>query len=108
MLETRGFSEVPFLKSEMSQDITIFDSANEAGCGMPYRPSVNANYMYCNAFSKEIPPVTRRLVTWLHDQKESFLRAWGLERGDIDAWDFYPRVALLHKSSDGVHCMNPA
>ncbi len=82
------------LKSEMPLDITIFDAANEAGCGMPYRPGMNADYMYCNAFSKEIPPVTRRLVTWLHDQDDSFLHAWDLERGDIDARDFYPRVLI--------------
>ena len=82
------------LKSEIPLDITIFDAADRVGCGMPYRAQMNADYMYCNAFSREIPPITSRLVTWLHDQDDSFLETWGLDRGDIDARDFYPRVLI--------------
>ena len=82
------------LKSETTLDITIFEAEQEMGCGMPYRAGMNADYMFCNAFSKEIPAITRRLVTWLHDQDAAFLKDWGLEPGDIDARDFYPRVLL--------------
>ncbi len=82
------------LKSETALDLTIFDMADLAGCGMPYRSGMNADYMYCNAFSKEIPPITRRLVTWLHDQDDNFLHDWDLEQDDIDARDFYPRVLI--------------
>ena len=82
------------LKSEVPLDLTIFETSKYAGCGMPYRSGMNADYMYCNAFSKEIPPITRRLVTWLHDQDDKFLEAWDLDRADIDARDFYPRVLL--------------
>lgn len=82
------------LKSEVPLDLTIFESAGQTGCGMPYRVGLNADYMYCNAFSKEIPPITRRLATWLHDQDDEFLAGWDLDRTDIDARDFYPRVLL--------------
>ena len=82
------------LKSRTELDLTIFDMAGRAGCGMPYRSGMNADYMYCNAFSKEIPPINRRLVTWLHDQDDGFLQGWDLERDDIDARDFYPRVLI--------------
>ncbi|MGJ8545413.1 MAG: FAD/NAD(P)-binding protein [Sulfitobacter sp.] len=82
------------LKSQTPLDITLYDRAAHAGAGMPYRAQMNADYMYCNAFSKEIPPITRRLVTWLHDQTDSFLAAWDLTRDDIDARDFYPRVLI--------------
>ena len=50
--------------------------------------------MYCNAFSKEIPSITQPLVAWLHDQDDAFLERWALERSDIDARVFYPRVML--------------
>ncbi len=82
------------LKSETALDLTIFDIADGAGCGMPYRSGMNADYMYCNAFSKEIPPITRRLVTWLHEQDDGFLADWGLGQDEIDARDFYPRVLI--------------
>lgn len=82
------------LKSENKLDITILEAEEQMGCGMPYRGGMNADYMYCNAFSKEIPAITRRLATWLHDQDATFLEQWSLEPGDIDARDFYPRVLL--------------
>ncbi len=82
------------LLSETPLHITVFEAAEEVGCGMPYRAGVNADYMYCNAFSKEIPSITQPLVAWLHDQDDAFLERWALERSDIDARVFYPRVML--------------
>ncbi|WP_439149872.1 FAD/NAD(P)-binding protein [Sulfitobacter sp.] len=82
------------LNGEARLNITIFDAADQVGCGMPYRAGMNADYMYCNAFSREIPSITRPLVSWLHDQDDAFLARWDLDRTDIDARDFYPRVLL--------------
>lgn len=75
-------------------ELTIFDGSDQVGCGMPYRAGMNADYMYCNAFSREIPSITRPLVSWLHDQDDDFLSGWEIGRDDIDARDFYPRVLL--------------
>jgi len=82
------------IKSETPLCLSIYDKEQEMGCGMPYRSGMNADYMYCNAFSREIPPITRGLVTWLHEQDDDALRGLGLTRDEIDARDFYPRVLL--------------
>jgi len=82
------------LLSETPLHITVFEASEQAGCGMPYRPGTNADHMYCNAFSKEIPSITQPLVAWLHAQNDAFLKRWALERSDIDARVFYPRVML--------------
>ncbi len=74
--------------------ITVFEAASDAGCGMPYRAGMNADYMYCNAFSREIPAITQRLATWLGQQDDAYLETWDLERDDIDAREFYPRVLV--------------
>ena len=80
--------------SETPLHITVFEASQLTGCGMPYRPGTNADYMYCNAFSKEIPSITQPLVAWLHAQDDVLLERWALERSDIDARVFYPRVML--------------
>ncbi len=82
------------LLSETPLQITVFEASEQVGCGMPYRAGTNADYMYCNAFSKEIPSITQPLVSWLHDQDDAFLERWDLDRSDIDARVFYPRVML--------------
>jgi uncharacterized NAD(P)/FAD-binding protein YdhS len=82
------------LHGDTPLDLTIFDATDQVGCGMPYRAGMNADYMYCNAFSREIPSITQPLVSWLHDQDDAFLNAWDLAQDDIDARDFYPRVLL--------------
>ncbi|SFS41177.1 Uncharacterized NAD(P)/FAD-binding protein YdhS [Sulfitobacter marinus] len=84
------------LHGDAPLELTIFDATDQVGCGMPYRAGMNADYMYCNAFSREIPSITQPLVSWLHDQDDAFLNAWDLARDDIDARDFYPRVLLGH------------
>ncbi|MCB0111981.1 MAG: FAD/NAD(P)-binding protein, partial [Caldilineaceae bacterium] len=45
--------------------IEIFEATDQAGTGMPYRADMNADYMLCNAFSREIPAVTQTLINWL-------------------------------------------
>ncbi len=80
--------------SETPLHVTVFEATERVGCGMPYRAGTNADYMYCNAFSKEIPSVAQSLVAWLHDQDDAYLERWDLERADIDARVFYPRVML--------------
>ncbi len=82
------------LQSESPLRITVYEASEHVGRGMPYRPGTNADYMYCNAFSKEIPSITMPLVTWLHEQDDAFFARWEFERSDIDARVFYPRVML--------------
>lgn len=74
--------------------ITLFERDGKVGTGMPYRPGMNAPYMLCNAFSREIPPPTRSLLSWLEDQPAEVLEKWGLTTDDINARTFYPRVLI--------------
>ena len=89
-----GYSLRHLIASESPLAITVFEAEDTAGCGMPYRAGMNANEMYCNAFSKEIPIYTQRLALWLKDQPTSFLQQWGLSPDDIDSRSFYPRVLI--------------
>ena len=83
-----------FADSQDPLDIHVFDSAALPGCGMPYRDGMNADYMLCNAFSREIPPLTRTLAQWLKTQSPAELDEWELRPDDIDARAFYPRVLI--------------
>jgi uncharacterized NAD(P)/FAD-binding protein YdhS len=74
--------------------IDVFESADEAGKGMPYREGMNADYMLCNAFSREIPPVTRPLIDWLESQPPRELGEWELSTHDLSARAFYPRTLI--------------
>ena len=89
-----GYTLRHLIANEAPLAITVFEAHETAGCGMPYRAGMNADEMYCNAFSREIPVFTRRLTTWLKDQSDIFLHGWDLTRDDIDARAFYPRVLL--------------
>jgi uncharacterized NAD(P)/FAD-binding protein YdhS len=75
-------------------DITIFEAAETPGCGMPYREGMNADYMYCNAFSREIPSFTQPLLHWLKDLPPRDLGDWELMPEDVTARAFYPRVLI--------------
>ena len=88
------------LMSDDKLSVTVFEAAAGAGCGMPYRAGMNADEMYCNAFSREIPVFSMHLSTWLKGQTDAFLQDWGLNRGDIDTRSFYPRVLLGHYLAD--------
>ncbi|HRW06924.1 MAG TPA: FAD/NAD(P)-binding protein [Caldilineaceae bacterium] len=74
--------------------IEIFEATDQAGTGMPYRADMNADYMLCNAFSREIPPVTQTLIDWLASRPARELNAWELSWHDLSARAFYPRVLI--------------
>ncbi len=82
------------LASTKALDITIFESSSEVGKGMPYRADMNAEYMLCNAFSREIPKVTRSLIEWLEALPRRELGEWELSRHELSARAFYPRVLI--------------
>lgn len=81
-------------KSSDSLAIEIFEATDSAGTGMPYRAEMNADYMLCNAFSREIPAVTQTLIEWLASQPIRELNAWELSWHDLSARAFYPRVLI--------------
>jgi uncharacterized NAD(P)/FAD-binding protein YdhS len=81
-------------ESASSLAIEIFEAADAAGTGMPYRAEMNADYMLCNAFSREIPAVTQTLIAWLTRQPVRELNAWELSWHDLSARAFYPRVLI--------------
>ncbi len=81
-------------KSSDSLTIEIFEATDRAGTGMPYRADMNADYMLCNAFSREIPAVTQTLIEWLTSQPAKELNAWELSWHDLNARAFYPRVLI--------------
>lgn len=95
-----GYALRQLVASETPLAITVFEADATLGCGMPYRAGMNADEMYCNAFSREIPPLTQRLAPWLQEQPQAFLQAWDLAPEDIDTRSFYPRVLLGEYLSD--------
>ena len=74
--------------------ISIFEASETAGVGMPYDPDLNADYMLCNAFSREIPTLDRPLLHWLKDRPARELSEWELSAHDLTARAFYPRVLI--------------
>lgn len=75
-------------------DITVFEASDRPGVGMPYRANMNADFMLCNAFSREIPSVTQPLLDWLRTLPIRELGEWELSPHDLTARAFYPRVLL--------------
>lgn len=86
-------------------DITIYEAGPEAGKGMPYREEINADYMLCNAFSREIPQLTRQLIDWLETRPKYELSEWELSEHDISARAFYPRVLIGEFLHDEFHAL---
>ncbi len=82
------------LKSGHKLGIVIFEAGPTPGPGMPYSVESNADYMLCNAFSREIPIVTQSLVQWLRTLRERELNEWELSSNDVHARAFYPRVLI--------------
>lgn len=74
--------------------IDVFETTDEAGAGMPYRQGMNADYMLCNAFSREIPSITRPLIDWLESQPPRELSEWELSTHDLSPRAFYPRTLI--------------
>lgn len=88
--------------------ITIFEASPTAGLGMPYDPALNADYMLCNAFSREIPALDQPLIDWLKDRPARQLSEWELSAHDLTARAFYPRVLIgeyLHSQFE-ILCEN--
>ncbi len=81
-------------KSKAPLDITVFEAGDTAGCGSPYSASINASYMLCNAFSREIPSLASHLTAWLKKQPVEKLNQRNLSPDDITARAFYPRVLV--------------
>ncbi|WP_339765320.1 FAD/NAD(P)-binding protein [uncultured Hoeflea sp.] len=82
------------VSQKLPVSIDVFESADELGTGMPYREGMNADYMLCNAFSREIPPVTRPLIDWLESQPRRELGEWELSTHDLSPRAFYPRTLI--------------
>jgi len=82
------------VSQKLPVSIDVFESADELGTGMPYREGMNADYMLCNAFSREIPPVTRPLINWLESQPPRELGEWELSTHDLSPRAFYPRTLI--------------
>lgn len=93
-----GATGTYLLKRLVSQNlpvsIDVFETADEVGTGMPYREGMNADYMLCNAFSREIPPVTQPLIDWLESQPPRELGEWELSTHDLSPRAFYPRTLI--------------
>lgn len=75
-------------------DITVFEASAQAGLGMPYNPDMNADYMLCNAFSREIPAPVTPPIDWLKHRPACELSEWELSTHDLSARAFYPRVLI--------------
>ena len=82
------------LGSGQPWSIVIYDRGDSTGPGMPYSPADNADFMLCNAFSREIPRVTQSLVDWLRKLPTRELNEWELSRNEVHARAFYPRVLI--------------
>lgn len=70
------------------------------GKGMPYRVDMNADYMLCNAFSREIPRITRSLIEWLEELPKYELDEWELSSHELSPSAFYPHLLIGEFLSD--------
>lgn len=74
--------------------VRLYERTGRCGSGMPYSAALNTDEMLSNAFSREIPPVTRPLIDWLRDQDDTRLARWGVTAEDTASREFYPRTLL--------------
>lgn len=97
-------------ESPVPLSITVFESGASSGKGMPYDPALNADYMLCNAFSREIPPLTQTLLQWLKTLPPRELDAWELSNHELNARAFYPRLLIGEFLENEFHalCRNAA
>lgn len=82
------------LNAQRKLSIVIYQSGPTLGPGMPYSSDQSAEYMLCNAFSKEIPWVTQSLVDWLLSLPARELSEWEFSHNDVHPRAFYPRVLI--------------
>jgi uncharacterized NAD(P)/FAD-binding protein YdhS len=80
--------------SPVTLELTIYESSEIAGTGMPYRAGMNSDDMLCNAFSREIPHASQPLTDWLKGLPPKTLSEWELSWHDISPRAFYPRVLI--------------
>jgi uncharacterized NAD(P)/FAD-binding protein YdhS len=82
------------LKSEEQLAISVFESADEAGVGMPYSDDFNNRLMLANIASLEIPPLRSTYLEWLREQPERSLLKFGVEKDGLHDRQFLPRILL--------------
>jgi uncharacterized NAD(P)/FAD-binding protein YdhS len=82
------------LGTQQPCSIVVYEASPVLGPGMPYAEEINADYMLCNAFSREIPVITQSLVQWLNTLPAAELAEWGLSGKDVQSRAFYPRVLI--------------
>lgn len=82
------------LQTDQACAITVYERHARPGSGMPYSPRSNSPTVLCNAFSKEIPDLTRSFASWLDERSDEELSRWQ-DPLDLDnANDFFPRVMI--------------
>lgn len=74
--------------------ISLFESGDAIGVGMPYSKENSSKSMLANIASIEIPPVIDSYIDWLAAQSDSDLRAYGVDPADLDDRKFTPRLLL--------------
>ena len=75
-------------------EITMFESADKAGYGMPYSADWVSHEMLSNITSLEIPPVIQSLQGWLESCSDAELSRMQLKRSELSERRFYPRTVL--------------
>ncbi|WP_246130365.1 FAD/NAD(P)-binding protein [Bizionia saleffrena] len=76
------------------QNITIFESGNKMGVGMPYNAETTDKYNLSNISSEEIPELTQPFANWLSIQDKESLKALNITSFPIDDSKVYSRLAL--------------
>jgi uncharacterized NAD(P)/FAD-binding protein YdhS len=74
--------------------ITLFETSNLAGVGLPYGPKATEALMLANIASIEIPPIDEPYLDWLARQPASILAAYGTTHDQLHDRQFLPRLLL--------------
>ncbi len=74
--------------------ISIYEKEDEAGVGMPYNDDENSRMMLANIASIEIPPITSTYLDWLHEQDETRLARYRVDKEGLHDRQFLPRILL--------------
>lgn len=88
------YSFFNLIQADPSHHITLFERGEKAGIGLPYSPEAASKSMLANIASIEIPPIDATYLDWLKDQPDTKLRAYGLDRAELDDRQFTPRLLL--------------
>lgn len=82
------------LESKIPLCISLFEKAQLAGVGMPYRETDNSNLMLANIASIEIPAITSTYLKWLREQDVVFLQRFAVNKETLHDRQFLPRILL--------------